>query len=66
MSEYLVSLRQSQEFQTACKLIGEQAPVVPGHKVSPDNTELWKAQSHMKDGFDLCLALFAGQVNEAE
>ena len=62
MKEYLATLRQTQEFHNLIEMIREKAPVVPRHTVNPDNTELWKAQSHEREGFDLCLAQLTGVV----
>ena len=56
MKEYLIAMRSTEEFQNVLELIRKEAPQVPGHTVSPDNTEEWKAQSHERDGFFYCLS----------
>ena len=60
MKEYLTMLRQTQEFHNLKEWVEKQAPEVPGHVVDPDNTEVWKAQSHEKDGFDQCVKIIFG------
>ena len=62
MKEYLTSLRQTHEFQNLLEWVGKQRPEVPDHVVSPDNTEIWKAQSHERCGFEFCLSIFSGDT----
>ena len=63
-NEYLVMLRATPEFQGIMKQVKSHRPVIPVHSINPDNTDEWKANSWMQQGFDLCLSLLGEKTNE--
>ncbi len=62
MNAYLESLRQSPEFQLLVKGILEQRPQVPFYDPDNDNTEVWKTQCGLRQGFDLAMSYFGEQL----
>lgn len=53
---YAAKLRDDQMFQQIIKQkILPKRPVVPSYDHTSDNTEKWKSDSMMQQGFDLCL-----------
>ena len=58
MNPYLENLRQSPDFQLLLSDIKHQRPSVPMHDPNDDNTEIWKTQCGLRQGFDLAMSLF--------
>jgi len=53
---YISKLRDDEMFQQILKeIILPKRPVIPSFDHSNDNTEKWKSDSMMQQGFDLCL-----------
>ncbi len=55
---YLEQLRQSDEFRHLLNEIKQQRPMVPLFDPNDDNSEVWKMQSGLQQGFDLAMSLF--------
>ena len=55
MNDFLIRLKSEPEFQELLRTIMTQRPVVPEHNLNKDNTEIWKARSAEKRGFDIWL-----------
>lgn len=58
MNDYIEQLRASPMFQEHLEKVKAARPVVPQYTPRPDNTDQWKAQSLMLQGFNLCLMMF--------
>ena len=63
-NQYLEALRSTPEFQAELKRVKAQRPIIPAYNPTEDNTEMWKAQSMMQQGFDLCLTLFGEKTHD--
>ena len=53
MSELFLELYSDPRFVQLIQTILKQRPAIPEHDVQTDNTELWKARSAERRGFDL-------------
>ena len=59
---YLNKLRDDEMFQLIIKQkILPKRPIISTYDPVTDNTEKWKADSLMRQGFDLCLTAFGMQ-----
>jgi len=61
---YIALLCEKPDFIEAVKEIAERAPVVPLHNPEKDNTELWKAKSAERKGFEYCLSQFGFKLEK--
>ena len=59
---FLKELAGHPEYRQLLALAEQQKPSVPGWEVDQvsgrDNTDEWKKKSALRDGYELCLALF--------
>lgn len=62
MTPYLQVLRQSPEFRALLDEIKLNRPSVPLFDPNEDNTEVWKTQCGLQQGFDLAMSLFGEQT----
>jgi len=63
-NEYLAALRGTKEFHDLMAQLKKQRPTIPTFNAESDNTEIWKANSNMQRGFDLCLTLLGEKTDE--
>lgn len=63
---YLKDLRADPRFQLLIKEIESHRPLLPTFDPDKDNTELWKAKSGERKGFDFVMQFLKGEVNGTE
>jgi len=61
--EYLIELKSDPRFEALLAEILSNRPKVPAYTPDSDNTEIWKARSMERRGFDIWLAFLNLEIN---
>lgn len=62
----LAEMQADGRFQFLLQLLKESRPSIPEYDEKNDNTEIWKARSAQRRGFDLCMKVLAINVSDLE